>query len=272
MDVSIIIVNYNSGKLLYNCVNSILDGLHDLEFEIIVVDNKSSDNSLDLCKSIRNDRLKIVESDCNLGFSKANNLGVKRSVGKILHFLNPDTEIDVDLIHDYKRVVEDVDNQRQMVYVNPMRDSDGKVYYGGNVLPDTLNYLKYLFQRDKTKLYYIGATIIMSKVVFDKIGGWNEKIFMYEEDADLFFRINKLKIPIIKLSNIIYHFGGGTSKKAFSNIEREILIQKSLRIYFRSNDLGILNYFLFEIMMVLSFIKKPRRAWWQVCAIVKSLK
>ena len=91
MDISIIIVNYNSGAFLFNCVNSIITNLSDIDYEILVVDNKSSDDSFDRCKAIMNNRLKLIQSNANLGFSKANNLGADRATGKILHFLNPDT-------------------------------------------------------------------------------------------------------------------------------------------------------------------------------------
>lgn len=268
MDISIIIVNYNSKRFLYNCVNSIVNSLADINYEVIVVDNNSTDNSFDLCRSINDGRIKMIPLSENLGFAKANNLGVKHSSGSILHFLNPDTEVDYKLAEDYKRVLSNSLNN--FVYVNPLRDTDGTVYYGKNYIPDTLNYLRYLFCRSKTKWYYIGASVILSRKVFDIIGGWNEDIFMYEEDSDLFFKINKNNIPIIELPAIIFHYGGGSSEFAFTNMGREILIQKSLRIYFKSNQLSVLNYICFEIMMVLSFLRKPRRAWWQVKAIINS--
>lgn len=272
MDVSIIIVNYNSRDLLMNCINSIVSNLKGINYEIVVVDNNSTDNSLEMCKGFNCKELIIVESKDNLGFAKANNLGVKHSSGQILHFLNPDTEIDDKLINDYNKVIEDVGNSEQKVYVNPMRNPDGTVSYGKNHIPDTMNYLTYLFLRSKTKWYYIGATVIMSRDVFYQIGGWNDQIFMYAEDADIFYRTNKFGIPIVELPTVIYHLGGGTSKNAYTNMEREVLIQKSLRIYFKSNKLGTFNYILFQTMTVLSFIKKPRRAWWQICAIAKSFE
>ena len=272
MDISIIIVNYNSDKLLFNCINSIINNIVNIDYEIVVVDNKSSDNSLNLCKSICDKRLKIIESSSNLGFSKANNIGVKNSTGKMLHFLNPDTEIDSNFVDDYLRVIEDSHKNICKVYVNPMRDSNGFVYYGKNFIPESLNYLTYLLNRSRTKWYYIGATIIMSREIFNIIGGWNDRFFMYGEDADIFYRINEHNISIEELPTLIFHYGGGTSKSAFSSMEREILIQKSLRIFYNSNNLCGLNYVLFQIMMVLSFIRKPRRAWWQVRAIINSFK
>lgn len=270
MDISIIIVNYNSKKLLYDCINSILISLMGIEYEIIIVDNNSSDGSLDLCKSINDKRLVFIDAKQNLGFAKANNLGVKNSSGRLLHFLNPDTEVNDSLVNDYKRVADDLNHGIEQVYVNPMKDLDGTIYYGKNYLPDTFNYLTYLFNRSRTKWYYIGATVIMSRVVYEQIGGWNERFFMYEEDTDLFYKICKHNIPIIELPSVIFHRGGGTSNSAFSSMEREILIQKSLRIYFDSNHLSISNYIFFQIMMILSFSRKPQRAWWQMKAIFYS--
>lgn len=272
MDISIIIVNYNSRNLLKNCVKSIVNNLNGVDYEIIVVDNHSTDNSIDLCKEIEYNELKIVESNENLGFSRANNLGVKYSSGQILHFLNPDTEIDDKFSLEYEKILEDIHNGISKVYVNPMRDKDGSVYYGKNYIPDSFNYLTYLFLRSKTKWYYIGATIIMSREIFDRVGGWNDRIFMYGEDADIFYRINTYKLPIEELKTIIFHYGGGTSKNAFSSMEREILIQKSLRIYFMSNNLNRFNYFLYQIMMILSFMRRPKRAWWQTRAIFLSFR
>lgn len=270
MDLSIIIVNYNSNKLLYNCINSILNSIKDIELEIIVVDNCSSDHSLTICKNITDKRLKLIESHENHGFARANNIGVKASCGRLLHFLNPDTELDENMTNDYKRILNDQHNNLEFVYVNPMRNLDGSVNYGKNFIPDSFNYLAYLFNRKKTEWYYIGATVIISRKTFDTIGGWNNHFFMYEEDTDIFYRINKNKIQIIELPTIIFHLGGGTSQNAFSSLKREILIQKSLRIYFKDNHLGLFNYIIFQLMMVLSFSKRPKRAWWQIKAIVKS--
>ncbi len=270
MDFSIIIVNYNSDELLYNCVNSIINNINKIEFEIIVVDNSSTDNSFTICKTITDKRLKLIESGGNLGFARANNLGVKESSGRILHFLNPDTELDENMVNDYHRILDDQQKHQEYVYVNPMKNLDGTVNYGKNFIPDTLNYFKYLFNRKKAEWYYIGATVIMSRKAFDAIGGWNDHFFMYEEDTDLFYRINKHKIQIIELPTVIFHLGGGTSQNAYSSLRREILIQKSLRIYFKDNHLGWFNYVTFQTLMVLSFAKRPKRAWMQIKAIYKS--
>jgi hypothetical protein len=266
IDFSIIIVNYNSGSFLRECIQSIINALEKISYEIIVVDNMSTDTSFSECNEFTDNHLILIQSGENLGFSKANNIGVKHASGRLLHFLNPDTRISKVLEDDYQDVLNDYLNNIRRVYVNPLQDKDGTVYYGSDLLPDTLNILKYYFCQSKAKLYYIGASIIIPQDTYNKIGGWNERIFMYGEDADLFFRIYKNKLGVIKLPSIIYHYGGGSSNKTFTNLSREVLIQKSLRIYFQSNHLSWFNYWLFQILVLLQFISRPKRLWWQIKA------
>lgn len=270
MDISIIIVNYNSDHLLYDCIQSIIKQIEGIDYEIIVVDNMSSDDSFSRCQKISANQLKLIQSGDNMGFSKANNIGAEHAKGKIFHFLNPDTCIGPTLIDDYKTVLHNYEKQQHVVYVNPLQDKDGTTYYGRNALPDTMNWLRYYFCRSKTKWYYIGATVIISAEDFYKVGKWNEQFFMYEEDADFFCRINRNNITITELPSIIYHLGGGSSKKSFTSLQREILIQKGQRIYRKSNKHSWLNYWTWQTLVVLSFWRKPKRMWWQIKAIYYS--
>lgn len=270
MDFSIIIVNYNSGDLLNECVKSILKNMEGLSFEIIVVDNMSSDSSFSDCTCIVDNRLKLIQSGANLGFSKANNIGAKHASGKILHFLNPDTQVTPTLVDDYKLILTNYCEDTHCVYVNPLRDKDGTTYYGKNALPGTINWIKYYLYRNKTKWYYIGASVIIPAEDFQNIGGWNEKIFMYAEDADIFYRINKCQLPIVELPSVVFHYGGGSSQKAFTSMAREILIQKGIRIYFKSNHLSWFDYWIWQLMVLSTFIMRPKRMWWQIKAICYS--
>lgn len=266
VDISIVIVNYNSGSFLRECILSIINSLDNITYEIIVVDNMSTDTSFTDCNGIIDKRIVLIQSGGNLGFSKANNIGAKHASGRLLHFLNPDTRVSKSIGNDYRTVLNDYLNNIRRVYVNPMQDRDGTVYYGESPLPGTMNlFMTYLCPR-KTKYYYIGASVIIPQDTFNQIGGWNEKIFMYGEDADLFFRINRKKLTILKLPSIIYHYGGGSSSKAFTNMSREILIQKSLRIYFQSNNLSWFNYWLYQIIVLIQFFNRPQRLWWQIKA------
>ena len=272
MDLSIIIVNYNSKDFLYNCVRSITENLHELRYEIIVVDNMSSDDSYRRCKGIGDSRICCIQAGQNLGFSKANNLGASHATGKILHFLNPDTQIGPTMGNDYKRVLSDMNKGNSAVYINPLQNRDGSVCYGRNALPGTMNWIKYYLCREKSKWYYIGASIIISMDDFVKIGKWNERIFMYYEDADIFCRINRCGIRSVELPSVIYHYGGGTSEHSFTSLQREVLIQKGMRIYRDSNNLSWLDFWCWQVLVVLTFCRRPKRMWWQIKAIYHSLK
>ena len=91
MDVSIIIVNYNSIDLTIDCVNSIFQQTEDVKFEIIIVDNASKDKEAERLQAELKNSVKMIEAKTNLGFGKANNLGTKYAAGDYVFFLNPDT-------------------------------------------------------------------------------------------------------------------------------------------------------------------------------------
>ena len=89
--VSIIIVNYNTCPLTCACIDSIFQNVHSCKFEVILVDNASSDNSIIEIKRRYASSVKLIASDYNLGFGRANNLGVKHAFGQYLFLLNSDT-------------------------------------------------------------------------------------------------------------------------------------------------------------------------------------
>ena len=92
MDLSIIIVSYNAADFLKECIESIKKNTKKLNYEIIVIDNTSSDNSVEMVMK-EFPQVSVIESRENLGFSKANNLGTEKSKGRYVLFLNPDTVI-----------------------------------------------------------------------------------------------------------------------------------------------------------------------------------
>ena len=92
--ISVIILNYNGSNYIINCVQSVLASTYE-NLEVILVDNKSSDQSIEICKEAvsADTRLKIIENTSNLGFAEGNNVGAKYASGEYLFFLNIDTEI-----------------------------------------------------------------------------------------------------------------------------------------------------------------------------------
>ena len=92
MDVSIIYVNYNSSNLIINSINSVIELTNGVSYEIIIVDNNSHTEEKNKLKNYcNNNNITLIESNKNLGFGKANNLGSKYAKGEYLFFLNPDT-------------------------------------------------------------------------------------------------------------------------------------------------------------------------------------
>ena len=98
MDVSVIIVNYHSAQMVIDCIRSIFEKNVKASYEIIVVDNASGDGSVELLREAFGSRIKVIASDVNLGFGKANNLGAQHAEGDYLFLLNPDTLLVNDAI------------------------------------------------------------------------------------------------------------------------------------------------------------------------------
>ena len=105
MEISIIIVNYNTCDLTLQCLQSVYEKTVDVGFEVIVVDNASSDNSVEMIKKMF-PQVKIIESVENLGFGKANNLGVKYANGDYLFLLNSDTILISNVIFEFYRFMQ----------------------------------------------------------------------------------------------------------------------------------------------------------------------
>lgn len=229
MDVSVIIVNYNTTQLVLDCIETIYEYTKDVNFEIIVVDNNSPDRSIE---RLNDDfpNVKLILNDINSGFGAANNLGNKYATGKYLFFLNSDTLLISNAIFDFFQFME--------------RTTDAGVC-GGNLLtkelkpnmsfvrikPSLFYHINELFFELFTKALYfksyrflnhnnileikgfiIGADFFVRKKVFEKVKGFDEDFFMYYEEVELTYRIEKLnyKSYVLPFVKIIHLEGGST--------------------------------------------------------------
>lgn len=280
MDVSIVIINYNTKVLLADAIASVKDKTKNIDYEIIVVDNASSDNTVNYIKENFVD-VKIIASNENLGFGKANNLGAKIATGKYLLLLNSDTLM--------------VNNAIKILFDFLEKNEEKKIgIVGGNLytrnMKENFSYSTYL-PTLKTHLFYrlylsnflsrdnfnrtaqskkvgqiIGADLMISKQLFDKIGGFDPFYFMYVEDTDLQRRITDLGYHIYSVPDAkIIHLQGASSlsyqklkweidgykhyfKKFYNNegLEKYIMIEKlSMRIrkirYFLNGNKSYIN-------------------------------
>lgn len=226
-----------------------------MDFEAIVIDNCSGDNSFELSSELmENPRFTFIQAGENIGFAKANNIAAEASTGRILHFLNPDTEVSASLNEDYLYALA----HSETVYVNPLVNPNGSLENDIMPVPYLKNLLLWNFCRRSAEIWYKGASVIISRENFYKIGGWSNEYFLYAEDLDLFHKINLAGVPIASLSSVIYHFGGGSSSRLWSRLERAKIVERSNRIFYRK-FFGMAEYHFVKLYyLVHNLIKHPK--------------
>ena len=229
MDVSVIIVNYNTLQMTSDCVDSIFEMTRGISFEVILIDNASTDGSKDhFCKD---NRIIYQYSDVNLGFGKANNKGVDIAKGRNVVFLNPDTI----LINNALKILSDYLDSREKVGA-----CGGNLYDGSghpvisfercfpSILSEVDRCLKgYLFKiifgrnykfnhTDKVLnvAYIVGADLMVKKSILNDIGAFDKRFFMYYEEVELCKRIFDSGYKIVNVpSAMITHLEGQSSKE-----------------------------------------------------------
>ena len=230
MDVSIIIVNYNTLQLTQNCIDSIYRHTEGLEFEVIVIDNNSSDNSKAVLE--QDPRIKYIYSKENMGFGRANNVGMMLARGDYFFLLNSDTLLVNNAIKEF---YDKVSSQPQLAfYGGLLLDHSMNVTHSYSNLPtmySELNSLissyalKLLRGQDKQHLssfpsndffevgYVTGADLFFNRKLYDKFGGFDSSFFLYYEETDWQARLKKegIKSYILQGPSII-HLEGASSK------------------------------------------------------------
>jgi len=232
--ISIVIVNYNVKYFIKQCLQSVYKSKSAAELEVIVIDNNSQDNSVEMIKTEFKDVI-LVENKNNVGFSKANNQGFDLASGEFVLILNPDTIIEettLDICLNYFK-----SNQNVGAIGVKMLDGAGrflpeskrgfptpvaslfKLFGLSKIFPKSPIFNSYyLGHLSEDKIHEIdvltGAFLFTSKKLLDQIKGFDEDYFMYGEDIEMSFRINELGKKIIYLpTSSIIHFKGESTKK-----------------------------------------------------------
>jgi GT2 family glycosyltransferase len=269
MDVSIIIVNYNTKELVFNCIDSIIIQTLKLTYEIIVVDNDSTDGSQKAIKK-KYFNVILIESNMNLGFGRANNLGAKSAKGKYLFFLNSDTILLNNSINVLFHFNEENENKLEIgISGGILLDEKMQETASFGPLPTKINMLKSilgllpLFTKmtsSETKFfktnryvevgYITGADMFLSKSAFNKIGGFDSNIFMYYEETDLQLRLKTADYYnyIIAGTQIIHLEGASFGLVKKNNVKR-MMVVKSMFYYFRKHSI-FYNFIIFKILFL----------------------
>jgi len=211
-DISIIIVNYNTAEIVRNCINSILPQT-GIDYEIIVADNASSDNSVELLQGFK-DKIKLIINNDDLGFGKACNQAAEYATGKYFFFLNPDT-----LLHkpdDLKKIYEFAQaNPQYGLITTQLVDPTGEVTdEPGYSYPNEKYLVDPLPPLPGKIAWVLGAVMIIPSDIFYKINRFDEDFFLYAEDLDVCLRIRKSGYEIGCFSDVsITHIGGASETK-----------------------------------------------------------
>ena len=263
--VSIIILNYNAGNLLLNCVDSVFKSTYP-NFEVLVVDNISTDNSHVICKK-KFEKIRLIENKENLGYCEGNNVGIRNANGEFIVILNPDTTVEPNWLDHLMSAYNEFG---EGLYQPKFFSLNEKL-----VLQSTGNMLHIFgfgFARDKGKIddekmesiekinYASGTCLFTSKIVLDKIGLLDPFLFLYHDDLDLGWRaahigINSFYVP----KSIIYHaesYSIKWSSKKFYWLERNrkycLLTHYSKETYAKMR----LSLFLVDLCVWLFYLSK----------------
>lgn len=257
MDVSIIFVNYNTCKLTLDAIHSVYNHTANLNFEIIVVDNNSIDNSV---KEIKNKfpEVIVIENKKNIGFGRANNLGMKIGKGKYFFLLNTDAYLLNNAIEIFYDFMENEFNKDVAVVGGTLTlpNGDWNISFGN--FPSFKSFIKGSFWRhfyrksfyedveyiptvvnDKIPYavdYVSGANFFVRSKIIEMVGAFNKCFFMYFEETELTFRIKRklLNAQVFIVPNAkIVHIGQGSSLEGVKSMKFKLQYLKSKSLYFK---------------------------------------
>ena len=207
--ISIVVLNYNAGELLLNCINSLKKSTYQ-NIEILVVDNISSDDSHTKCKKQFPD-IKLIQNRKNLGYCGGNNVGIKEAKGEFIVILNPDTIVEENWLDEMFNAFNEFGDGLYQPKIISLNESD-IIQSTGNMI----HVFGFGFARDKGKKiiekkeeiekigYASGTCLFTTKKVLEKVGLLDEFLFLYHDDLDLGWRaaqigINSYYVPKSKI-------------------------------------------------------------------------
>jgi GT2 family glycosyltransferase len=272
MDVSVIIVNYNTKNLIKQCIESIVKFTVGIQYEIIIVDNASIDGSQKMIKE-NFPFVSLIENELNLGFGSANNIGANYAQGKYLFFLNSDCLLIENTIKSFFEFAE-INNKEKnigaigaLLYDNDMKlnisyhrfpntiavflNSFGPIFRKFNYqTPYKVNSHNYNHSKKYNEVDFItGADMFILKEIFNNLEGFDEQFFLYYEESDLQKRMESvgLKRIILKDQKIV-HLEGFSSKKSHVPLKTTLIMRDSRYKYFKKH-LSKISYIIFYLVL-----------------------
>lgn len=276
MQLSVIILNYNVRYFLESCVISVQKAIQNLDAEIIVIDNNSSDGSCEMMKN-HFPHIKLIQNSSNLGFPKGNNIAVEQAKGEFICILNPDTVVAEDT---FTKIL-------QSEYCNLHTGIIGcKLIDGtGNFLPESKRgvptpwvaftkifgmykisnffgkyYAQHLKENQSGKVdILVGAFMFMKRNLYLEMGGFDENCFMYSDDIDLSYSVLKTgKSNYYYADTTVIHYKGESTVRDGTYMKR---FREAMNFFYKKH---FRKSFFFDLMMkigslIFSFLKKNQQ-------------
>lgn len=233
MKLSIIIISHNTQSLTLQAIESLVRHTKGVKYEIIVVDNASTDDSVEkLTESIKS--IKLIKNKTNFGFARANNQGLEEAKGEYVLFLNSDTKFTKNIL---KGMIDWMDEHKDVGVVTcKLLNKNGTLQPTGGHFPSLLSVVSWMtiqdfplvdsfikpfhpkagfYKKQKELDWATGAFLLSRRDLLKKVGGWDTDYFMYTEDVDLCYRIKSLGKKVMFLPKwSIVHFGKASSSSA----------------------------------------------------------
>lgn len=270
MDLSIIIVNWNTSKVLRDCLASIKYSAGNLKVEIFVVDNDSADGSREMVEKDFPE-VRLINAGSNLGFGKANNLAIPHASAPYILFLNPDTIVNQNML---EKMCAFFDNNPQTGVVScKIADETGCVAplpVQIELTPLKRLLFQIFFAESSAKIMekifpsqspyesgyvrsFYGPCLLIRKETLDDAGYFDERFFMYAEDIDLCQRIYKKGWQLYYMSEVdMIHLCGEASKRAPKAFSIMMMCESISK--FMSKDYGLRGAIIYRLGVFMSSI------------------
>ena len=277
MQLSVIILNYNVRYFLEQCVLSVQKALSTIDGEIIIIDNNSSDDSCAMIKALF-PNIKLIENKENLGFPKGNNIGVAQAQGEYICILNPDTIVAEDTFSKILNFVTQSAVEMPNTGIIGCKLIDGT----GNFLPESKRgvptpwvaftkifglykvsnvfgkyYAQHLTENQSGKVdILVGAFMVMQRELYNEVGGFDEKCFMYSDDIDLSYMVlQKGKYNYYFHETAVIHYKGESTVRDEKYMKR---FQEAMQFFYKKHFKKslVFDFFMRIGAMVFSLIKK----------------
>lgn len=276
-NISIILVNYNGANDTIKCIKSLSKIEYD-NYKIIIVDNCSTDNSVEIIRNSLYEKCILIESKYNRGFSSGNNIGINEAIKlgtDYILLLNNDTEVEPDFINKMIETYEQTENVGIVTCKMKYFDNKEYIWFGGGYFNEKnlrINHEKFRLKdnfNDKIReiTFATGCCMLMSTKIIKEVGLLSEDYFMYFEDADYCIRVMEKKYKIIyNPEATIYHKVGAASGGEESELYLKWMTRNQLifnnKFKYKISNLGYmkvtLNVYIKSILKSIIYLIKGK--------------